>query len=168
MSEDFQNGFEFLGESQEVNGVMIRRAKKDGVWFHVTNNLEPYYNERYAFVGDFVCADGLWVARATQKRDDESRAEDWFHIGLNGEPSYPARYQFVDLFYEGFARVQRHDGKWLHIFPDGSPAYADIVFNAAHSFKDGKANVLDGENWIIITASASTTTQKATEVVVAA
>jgi hypothetical protein len=49
-------------------------------------------------------------------------------------------YRFVGEFCEGLAHVISHDGRHLHIHPDGRPAY-EHWFDLAGPFKGGKAPV---------------------------
>jgi hypothetical protein len=155
MQEAKKNGFDFLGDAQLVNGQCVRRAQKDGQWFHVNGDtLKPLYNNRFNFVGDFVETEkGVFRARVNQKV--ESRVE-WFHISIDGASVYNERYNFVGDYYEGCARVQFFaynsckEELWCHILSNGEFAYGNLVFNAAHDFQNGRAKVLDGEEWIVV------------------
>ncbi|MFA5318331.1 MAG: WG repeat-containing protein [Patescibacteria group bacterium] len=130
----------------------VCRAEENGEWFHVySDDLSPVYEDRYAFVGPIKMADGQLRARVEIETEGDAPNE-WCHIGFDGKPISDARYKFVGDFHCGFARVQRFDGKWLHIFSNGEPAYGDIVFDAAHDFEDDCAKVLDGNKWVIVQA----------------
>ncbi|MFA6551295.1 MAG: WG repeat-containing protein [Patescibacteria group bacterium] len=143
-----------IGEPILINGIYIGRSQSGHKWFHVkVDDLKPIYDRTFNFVDSFQSVGEAWTARVIIEREDEDKTKDWFHISLNGEPLYPERYEFVDFFYEGLARARQWNGKWLYISPDGSPAFEGVVFDAAHSFKNGKAEVLNGEKWTTISAA---------------
>lgn len=60
------------------------------------------------------------------------------------------KYRHVGRPSEGLIRVQREDGRWLHVKEeDGSPAYSQ-TFVAVGDFEDGEAYARERDEWIYI------------------
>ena len=53
-----------------------------------------------------IDAHGAVVRRTERARD----ARGWTHVDRDGRPAYTARFAMVEPFYNGQARVERHDG----------------------------------------------------------
>lgn len=116
-----------------------------GRYFHINLHGQPAYKERYGYAGDFrdglavvqndagehthIDADGhllhgKWFVDLDVFHKGFARARDrrgWHHVDTAGQPLYERRFRNVEPFYNGQARVERHDGSLAVIGEDGMP-----------------------------------------------
>lgn len=118
---------------------------QEGEYLHLTESGRPAYPTAYAYAGDF--RDGLAVVQSREGRSTHvdregsflhgcwyldldvfhkglARARDeggWMHIGEAGAALYARRFAAVEPFYNGQARVERHDGGLEVIDERGNP-----------------------------------------------
>jgi Fructose-2,6-bisphosphatase len=116
--------YTWTGDVQE--GTQIVRDK-DHKYFHVKENGNRIYCQRYAHASDFkdsvaiVTVDGVgstfitdlgellnnkWFLECRPYHEGYATVRDergWFHIDVDGNPLYDRRYRMAEPFYNGFA-----------------------------------------------------------------
>jgi hypothetical protein len=110
----------FQGERCAVRDI-------DDRYFHVGEDDEPAYDERWRYAGDF--REGAAVVQVD--------AGTHHHIDVNGKRINGADFIDLDVFHKGFARARDATG-WFHIRRDGKPAY-EARFAAIEPFYNGQA-----------------------------
>jgi hypothetical protein len=107
---------------------------RDGRYFHISAQGAAAYGGRWRYVGDYrdgaavvqgddgrsthidsagLAIHGNWFLDADVYHKGYARARDadgWMHIDRTGRPGYVRRFAAVEPFYNGQARVERHDG----------------------------------------------------------
>ena len=82
--------------------------------YHITPDGLPAYESRH------VRTFGFYEGRAAVHS-----ANGWFHVLPGGNRLYPERYSWCGNFQEGRCPVRLHDGSYLHITDNGTPAYSE-------------------------------------------
>jgi SAM-dependent methyltransferase len=96
-------------------------------YFHVGEDDEPAYAERWRYAGDFR------EGAASVQVDTGMH----HHIDVNGRRINGRDFIDLDVFHKGFARARDATG-WFHVRRDGRPAY-DPRFAAIEPFYNGQA-----------------------------
>ena len=99
--------------------------------YHIGPTGSPAYPRRFRRTFGFY--EGLAAA------EDASGAR---HVDLHGEEIGNARFSWCGNFQAGRCAVRNADGLYLHLRPDGAPAYAER-WRYAGDFREGAAVVLD-------------------------
>ena len=80
--------------------------------YHIKPSGQAIYPERY------IRTFGFYERRAAIQAE-----EGWLHIQITGKPLYIDRYAWCGNFQNNRCTVRRFDGFYLHLRPDGKPAY---------------------------------------------
>jgi hypothetical protein len=97
--------------------------------YHIDNNGNHLYSERYSRTFGFYCNRAAVV-----------QEQQWFHINEKGERAYPRNYAWTGNFQENLCTVRNFSGNYFHIDLHGNRIYAENYLYAG-DFKDGIACV---------------------------
>ncbi|OQY41954.1 MAG: methyltransferase [Anaerolineaceae bacterium 4572_78] len=136
----YSQNYAFTGNFQKGRCVV---RNEHGYYFHIDLHGERVYQENYRYVGDYkdgyACVqllsgkfkhidmhgkfiyiaefDDLGVFHKNFATAKDERG--WFHIDEYGKQCYEMCYNMIEPFYNGQARVQRHDSTFLLIDETG-------------------------------------------------